>query len=79
MTGVEAVSNGVNAFKEPVVRHAHATLTVICLVLGLLLAGVAAIANAYHLGAMDQTQPGYQSVMSQLAAAIAGRGSTTPR
>ncbi len=74
MTGVEAVSNGVNAFKEPVVRHAHATLTVICLVLGLLLAGVAVIAHAYHLGAMDQTQPSYQSVMSQLAGAIAGRG-----
>jgi len=74
MTGVEAVSNGVNAFKEPVVRQAHATLTVICLVLGLLLAGIAMIVHGYHLGAMDQTRDGYQSVMSQLAGAIAGRG-----
>ncbi len=74
MTGVEAVSNGVNAFKEPVVRQAHATLTVICVVLGLLLAGVAYVARGYGLGAMDQTKPGYQSVMSQLAGAVAGHG-----
>ena len=74
MTGVEAVSNGVSAFKEPVVKEAHITLTVICLVLGLLLAGIAAVAHFYGLGAMDQTKPGYQSVLSQLAAAVAGRG-----
>jgi len=74
MTGVEAVSNGVGAFREPVVGHAHRTLTVICAALGLLLAGIAALAHGYHLGAMDQTQPGYQSVLSQLAGAVAGRG-----
>ena len=74
MTGVEAVSNGVGAFKAPVIRQAHVTLTVICLVLGLLLAGVAWLARSYGLGAMNQTQAGYQSVMSQLAAAVAGRG-----
>ena len=74
MTGVEAVSNGVGAFREPVVREAHRTLTVICAALGLLLAGIAVVAHGYALGAMDQTQPGYQSVLSQLAAAIAGHG-----
>ncbi|SEM57718.1 amino acid/polyamine/organocation transporter, APC superfamily [Sphingomonas gellani] len=74
MTGVEAVSNGVGAFKEPVVRNAHATLTVICVSLGLLLAGIAAVAHGYGLGAMDQTAAAYQSVLSQLAGAVAGRG-----
>ncbi|WP_294394944.1 APC family permease [uncultured Sphingomonas sp.] len=74
MTGVEAVSNGVGAFREPVVREAHRTLTVICLALGLLLAGIAAVAHGYGLGAMDQTQAGYQSVLSQLAGAIVGHG-----
>ncbi|WP_028055759.1 APC family permease [Sphingobium bisphenolivorans] len=74
MTGVEAVSNGVDAFKEPVLRQARATLTVICLSLGMLLAGVALLAQGYQIGAMDQTQPGYQSIMSQLVSAIAGRG-----
>ena len=48
MTGVEAVSNGVSAFKEPVVDQAHKTLTVICLVLGILLAGIATIAHFYE-------------------------------
>ncbi len=74
MTGVEAVSNGVSAFKPPVVGQAHKTLTAICLALGLLLTGIAIVAHFYHLAAMDQTQPNYQSVLSQLAAAIAGRG-----
>ena len=74
MTGVEAVSNGVKAFKEPVIDQAHRTLTVICLTLGLLLAGIAILAHAYDLGAMDQTKPEYQSVLSQLSAAVVGRG-----
>ena len=74
MTGVEAVSNGVGSFKEPVVKQAHTTLTIICLVLGLLLAGIAALADAYGLGAMDQTKPDYQSILSQMTAAIVGHG-----
>lgn len=74
MTGVEAVSNGVSAFREPVVLNAHRTLTAICAVLGILLAGIAYLARAYGIGAMDQTQDGYQSVLSQLAGAVVGRG-----
>src|SRR5205085_4946669 len=72
MTGVEAVSNGVGAFREPAVKHAHRTLTCIVVILAVLLAGVAYLARAFGIGAMDQTQPGYQSVMSQLAGAVAG-------
>ncbi len=74
MTGVEAVSNGVSAFKEPVVRNARSTLTAIVAVLAALLAGIGYLAGAYRVGAMDQAAPGYQSVISQLAAAVAGRG-----
>jgi amino acid transporter len=74
MTGVEAVSNGVGAFREPVDRNAHRTLGIIVAVLGLLLVGVAILARALSVGAMDQREPGYQSVMSQLAGAIVGHG-----
>lgn len=74
MTGVEAVSNGVSAFKEPVVKRAHHTLGAICAILGILLAGIAYLTHAYGVGAMDQTQDGYQSVLSQLAGAVVGRG-----
>lgn len=74
MTGVEAVSNGVSAFKQPTVKRAHLTLTIICVVLGILLGGIAYLARAYHIGAMDQSQSGYQSILSQLTQAIVGRG-----
>ncbi len=73
MTGVEAVSNGVSAFKEPTVRHAHRTLTGIVVVLGALLLGIAFLARSYGVMAMDQTQDGYQSVISQIVMAVWGR------
>jgi amino acid transporter len=74
MTGVEAVSNGVGAFKDPTVPTARRTLTIIVVVLAFLLGAVAFCSRAYGVGAMDQTQHGYQSVLSQLTAAIVGRG-----
>jgi amino acid transporter len=74
MTGVEAVSNGVKYFKKPTVETAQRTLTAIVGILGLLLAGIAYLARAYHVGAMDQQRAGYQSVLSQIVAAVAGRG-----
>jgi amino acid transporter len=74
MTGVEAVSNGISAFREPRAEKAHGTLTVIVVSLGLLLGGIAYLSHAFGIGAMDQTKPGYQSVLSQLAAALLGRG-----
>jgi amino acid transporter len=74
MTGVEAVGNGVSAFREPVVRNAHLTLSIICAVLGILLGGIAYLVPAYGILAIDQTQEGYQSVLSQLTGAVIGRG-----
>jgi amino acid transporter len=74
MTGVEAVSNGVSAFRQPTVKNAHRTLTVIVAVLALLLGGIAYLARAYGVCAMEQDKPGYQSVLSQLTGAVAGRG-----
>ena len=74
MTGVEAVSNGVPLFRKPKIENAHRTLTVIVVILALLLMGVAYLSRAYQIGAMDQRQPGYQTILSQLVAAVAGRG-----
>ncbi|HTZ04002.1 MAG TPA: APC family permease [Xanthobacteraceae bacterium] len=74
MTGVEAVSNGVGAFREPQVTYARVTLGAIVGTLAVLLAGIAYLASAYGVMAMDQTQPGYQSVLSQLVGAVMGRG-----
>jgi len=74
MTGVEAVSNGVTAFREPSVRNARRTLTAIILILATLLAGIAYLSKAYAIGATAPGQPGYQSVLSQLIAAVVGKG-----
>jgi amino acid transporter len=74
MTGVEAVSNGVGAFKEPHEKSAQLTLTIIIALLAVLLLGIAFLAPAYHIAATDPTGPGYQSVLSQLIAAVSGRG-----
>jgi amino acid transporter len=74
MTGVEAVSNGVKAFREPVIDSARRTLTIIIGLLILLLAGVAFLVRVYGIGATDPGQPGYQSVLSILLAAVAGKG-----
>ena len=53
MTGVEAVSNGVIAFREPTVRNAQRTLTVIIGLLAVLLAGIAYLVRAYGIAATD--------------------------
>lgn len=74
MTGVEAVSNGVRAFREPTVPSARKTLTAIIGILILMLAGIAWLARAYQIGATDPGQPGYASLLSQLIAAVAGKG-----
>jgi len=74
MTGVEAVSNGVRAFREPAVKDAQRTLTVIIGLLILLLAGIAYLVRAYSIAATDPGKPGYQSVLSLLVGAVLGRG-----
>jgi amino acid transporter len=74
MTGVEAVSNGVRAFREPTVKNARSTLTIIIAVLIVLLAGIAYISRIYHIGATNPGEPGYESVLSQMIGAITGKG-----
>jgi amino acid transporter len=74
MTGVEAVSNGVSAFREPTVPHARRTLTAIIAILAVMLAGIAYLCRAYGIAATEPGRAGYQSIISQLVAAVIGRG-----
>ncbi len=74
LTGVEAVSNGVRAFREPTSENAKKTLTVIIGLLIILLAGIAWLVKVYQIAATDPGAAGYQSVLSMLVAAVAGRG-----
>lgn len=74
LTGVEAVSNGVRAFREPGVKNAQRTLTVIIAVLAILLAGISYLVKAYGITATNPGQPGYQSILSLLLLAVFGKG-----
>jgi len=49
-------------------------LTVIIFLLAVLLAGISYLVKAYGIAATDPGQPGYQSLLSMLIAAVFGRG-----
>jgi amino acid transporter len=74
MTGVEAVSNGVMAFGEPRAKKAQRTLTIIIGILIVLLFGIAYLARAYGITAMEPDAKNFQSVLSILVSAVFGRG-----
>jgi amino acid transporter len=74
MTGVEAVSNGVMAFREPRAKNAQYALTIIIGILIVLLYGTAWLTKHYQIMAMDPDGPGYQSLLSLLVTAVFGRG-----
>jgi len=74
MTGVEAVSNGVMAFREDARRNAKITLTIIIVLLAILLAGIALLCRSYGIAATNPDGPGYESVLSMLTRAVMGHG-----
>ncbi len=74
MTGVEAVSNGVMAFRDPTRKNARTTLTIIIALLAILLLGIALLCRAYGIAATDPGSTGYESVLSMLTRAVMGHG-----
>jgi amino acid transporter len=74
MTGVEAVSNGVMAFRDDTRKNAKITLTIIIVLLAILLAGIALLCRSYGIGATNPDGPGYESVLSMLTRAVMGHG-----
>jgi amino acid transporter len=73
MTGIEAISNGVTVFREPNVKNARKTLTIIIAILMLMLLGIVYLCRSYGIAATPPYQAGYQSVLSQLTGAVGGR------
>ena len=70
LTGVEAISNGITAFKEPRSKNAGITLIWMSLILGSLFLGISYLAK--EIGAIPSES---ETVISQLARTIfAGRG-----
>jgi len=67
--GVEAVSNGVTAFREPAVPHARKTLTAIIMILAIMLAGI-----AFCAGLTTSVPPSRSAWISEHPFAACGRG-----
>jgi amino acid transporter len=70
LTGVEAISNGVPAFKKPKSRNAAATLTIMGALAISMFSGITALAIATHARAYPGGNP---SVISQIAEGVWGR------
>jgi amino acid transporter len=69
LTGVEAISNGVPAFRRPESRNAAATLTWMAIILGVLFLGVSVLAKQL------QPYPSHdQTVLAQLGLLVFGNG-----
>jgi amino acid transporter len=64
MTGVEAISNGVPAFKKPEARNARATLTWMAVILGTLFIGLTLLATSFGVEANSASNP---TVVGQIA------------
>jgi amino acid transporter len=69
LTGVEAISDGVLAFKPPEWQNARKTLLYLGLILGFMFLGVTYLAHAYHI----MPEEG-QTVVSLLGLQILGQG-----
>ena len=69
LTGVEAISNGVPAFRKPESRNAAITLTVMGGILGSLFIGVSVLAHRLHPYPSEE-----ETVISQLGRAVYGEG-----
>ncbi|MDI3314130.1 MAG: amino acid permease [Mycobacterium sp.] len=71
LTGVEAISNTVNVFRDPQGPNARRVLTVMAWILGLLLAGVAWLA---YVTRATPFVAGYPSMLSEIGRAVFGGG-----
>src|SRR5437870_2985616 len=64
MTGIEAISNGVPAFKKPESRNARTTLTWMAVILGTLFIGITLLATSFGIEANPASNP---TVIGQIA------------
>ena len=67
MTGTEAISNAVQAFRPPESRNASATLAIMACILGSLFLGVGYLAWKLHVVPIEPLTKGYETVISQIA------------
>src|SRR4030095_9588893 len=71
VTGVEAISNGVPAFRQPAWRHARQTLVLMGSGLGVMFLGISALAAAIHVTPFENGSP---TVIAPIGEAVYGHG-----
>jgi amino acid transporter len=69
LTGVEAISNGVPAFRKPESKNAATTITLMAVILGTLFFGVSVLAHHLH-----PFPTKHETVISQMGRAVYGGG-----
>ncbi len=69
LTGVEAISNGVQAFKQPVSKNASQTLFIMAGILGTMFLGVTVLSHSFGIAPKEG-----KTVLSQINEAVFGRG-----
>ena len=72
LTGVEAVSDGVQAFRKPVARNAAITLVVMGALLGFLFVGLTVLAHLYHI--TGPSEHPHRTVVALIALTVFGNG-----
>jgi amino acid transporter len=72
LTGVEAIANGVPAFKSPEARNAANTMTAMAVLLGVLFIGITVVAHAYQV---EPTVGDIPTTVSLVAGSVFGNGS----
>jgi amino acid transporter len=72
LTGVEAVSDGVQAFRKPVARNAAITLVVMGVLLGFLFVGLTVLAHLYHV--TGPSEHPHRTVVAVIALTVFGQG-----
>ncbi len=72
LTGVEAISDGVGAFRKPVARNAGQTLLVMGVLLAFLFIGVTVLARAFDVQGPSENP--HRTVVSLIALAVFGNG-----
>ena len=75
VTGVEAISNGVTAFKKPEWLNARRTLVIMGSVLGTLFLGLSFLASHVHPVPYES---GYPTVISQVGKQVFGTSRSAP-
>lgn len=72
LTGVEAISDGVPAFRKPEWQNARTTLTWMIGILAVTFAGITFLAHQYGAVPMEQGANGYETVVSQITRQVFG-------